>query len=271
MTSEASASEAREEEETSRLVDQAVAFLQHPKTQGSPLAGRVEFLRQKGLTEAQVVRALQRSGLSPPAATLLSAESAAVDGRASSTSGRVSWASWASWLVGGAAAVAIALEGRTNTATARAQAEAAEASAAALNTQLQDLAVKSHDVMQQHATKIDKQTTKIDKLARTVDAHTEREEQLKEMLRMATRELAHELRQEIRAELRQEIRAELRTSRASCAPCTILHRATRSCTGGVLGEPVTSTHALHTLAPRCLPTLPACSRSRVSTSASIIP
>ena len=213
MTSEASASA---EPEASPLVDQAVSFLQHPKTQGSPLAGRVMFLREKGLTEAQVDQALRRCGLSlpaPPAQVEPAAESYAV---VPSTGGWASWASWGAWLVGGAATLAIAIEGRASAAEACAHAEAAEASATALTTQLQELATMTRDVMQQQSTKAEKQATRIDKLTRTVDAHSEREEHLKEMLRMATRELASELRHEIR----NELRAELRNASASYAPAS---------------------------------------------------
>ncbi|KAL1495594.1 hypothetical protein AB1Y20_016954 [Prymnesium parvum] len=49
-------------------VSQAVSFLRHPKTQQTPLAERLRFLRAKGLTEETIAEALRQTDLAPPPA-----------------------------------------------------------------------------------------------------------------------------------------------------------------------------------------------------------
>lgn len=41
------------------LVQQGVRFLQHPKVQDTPLSERLQFLEKKGLTPAEIARALK--------------------------------------------------------------------------------------------------------------------------------------------------------------------------------------------------------------------
>lgn len=47
------------------LVQNAVLFLQDPKTLSSPLTAKIEFLQSKGLNEAEIQEALSRSSSSP--------------------------------------------------------------------------------------------------------------------------------------------------------------------------------------------------------------
>ena len=48
------------------LVEQATSFLTHKSVASTPIDERINFLRDKGLTEAQISQALQRCGLAPP-------------------------------------------------------------------------------------------------------------------------------------------------------------------------------------------------------------
>lgn len=43
------------------LIQNAVLFLQDPKTQSSPLTAKIEFLQSKGLDESEIQEALSRS------------------------------------------------------------------------------------------------------------------------------------------------------------------------------------------------------------------
>lgn len=47
------------------LIQNAVLFLQDPKTQSSPLTAKIEFLQSKGLDESEIQEALSRSASSP--------------------------------------------------------------------------------------------------------------------------------------------------------------------------------------------------------------
>jgi peroxin-14 len=52
------------------LIQNAILFLQDPKTQSSPLTSKIEFLQAKGLNEGEVQDALSRSSSSSsPAST----------------------------------------------------------------------------------------------------------------------------------------------------------------------------------------------------------
>ena len=46
------------------LIQNAVLFLQDPKTQSSPLTSKIEFLQAKGLNESEIQDALSRSSSS---------------------------------------------------------------------------------------------------------------------------------------------------------------------------------------------------------------
>lgn len=43
------------------LIQNAILFLQDPKTQTSPLTSKIEFLQSKGLNESEIQEALSRS------------------------------------------------------------------------------------------------------------------------------------------------------------------------------------------------------------------
>ena len=47
------------------LIQNAILFLQDPKTQSSPLTSKIEFLQSKGLDESEIQEALSRSSSSP--------------------------------------------------------------------------------------------------------------------------------------------------------------------------------------------------------------
>jgi peroxin-14 len=47
------------------LIQNAVLFLQDPKTQSSPLTSKIEFLQAKGLNEQEIQEALSRSSSGP--------------------------------------------------------------------------------------------------------------------------------------------------------------------------------------------------------------
>jgi len=47
------------------LIQNAILFLQDPKTQSSPLTSKIEFLQAKGLNESEIQDALSRSSSSP--------------------------------------------------------------------------------------------------------------------------------------------------------------------------------------------------------------
>ena len=51
------------------LIQNAILFLQDPKTQSSPLTSKIEFLQAKGLNEVEIQDALSRSSSSSPAST----------------------------------------------------------------------------------------------------------------------------------------------------------------------------------------------------------
>lgn len=48
------------------LIQNAILFLQDPKTQQSPLTAKIEFLQSKGLNETEIQEALSRSSSSAP-------------------------------------------------------------------------------------------------------------------------------------------------------------------------------------------------------------
>lgn len=54
----------------SDLIGNAVAFLQDPSVQSSPLASRIAFLEKKGLSQGDIDEALRRAGLDRPEAPM---------------------------------------------------------------------------------------------------------------------------------------------------------------------------------------------------------
>jgi peroxin-14 len=51
------------------LIQNAILFLQDPKTQSSPLTSKIEFLQAKGLNEGEIQEALSRSTSSTSSST----------------------------------------------------------------------------------------------------------------------------------------------------------------------------------------------------------
>jgi peroxin-14 len=51
------------------LIQNAILFLQDPKTQSSPLTSKIEFLQAKGLNESEIQDALSRASSSSSPAT----------------------------------------------------------------------------------------------------------------------------------------------------------------------------------------------------------
>ena len=51
------------------LIQNAILFLQDPKTQSSPLTSKIGFLQAKGLNEGEIQDALSRSSTSSPASS----------------------------------------------------------------------------------------------------------------------------------------------------------------------------------------------------------
>ena len=139
-------------------VGQAVAFLAHPKTQATSLADRVAFLKQKGLSDASINVALQRSGL-----PLMNDQKAPAETRPGLFD-----RFWKPLALGGAAVLAVggitgvqpvdvinSLSGRRSAAAAAAAAAATEAAAAhearraKMESQMEELAALTSQLAQQ--------------------------------------------------------------------------------------------------------------------------
>ena len=128
------------------LLEQAIKFLQHSSTQSTPISGRVAFLKQKGLTDAQVANALQRCGLSESQSQSTGSEAPLARDNAGIP--------WFSWLLGGGAGAAAAMALARNS-TLSERLSAADEEITAVRSQLENLADVSRELLQQHTRRLD--------------------------------------------------------------------------------------------------------------------